>query len=46
MAWMTLGRYEYEYDENGCCTGWCRCVGGRMANGRWPEFNSYTGVTR
>jgi len=46
-AWMTIsdGRYEVEYYVFGL-TGWYRCVGGRLASGHWPEWNSYTGETR
>lgn len=45
--WQTIDQYEYEYeyDENGY-TGWCRCVGGRMSDGKWLEFNIYTGERR
>ncbi len=39
MWWQTLGNYEYEVGENGY-TGWYRCVGGRLANGLWPAWNS------
>jgi len=42
-SWQTIGQYQYEYDENGY-TGWYRCVGGRLADGRWPEWNSKTGA--
>lgn len=44
-AWQTLGRYQYQYDEKGY-TGWCRCVGGRLRNGLWPEWNENTGEKR
>lgn len=44
-SWQQLGHYEYEYGQNGY-TGWCRCIGGQLANGTWPQFNSYTGATR
>lgn len=38
--WMQLGSgYEFEYDEHGF-TGWYRCIGGRLADGRWPQWNS------
>lgn len=43
--WQRIGDYEYEYDENGY-TGWYRCVGGRLATGRWPAWNYNTGETR
>ena len=44
-GWQTMGQYQYEYDSNGY-TGWYRCVGGRMADGRWLQWNSRTGATR
>lgn len=48
--WQTLGQYEYEVevgaDSHMYYTGWVRCVGGRMADGRWPEHNIYTGKKR
>lgn len=48
--WQTLGNYEYEVKrtKGGGCryTGWCRSVGGRMADGRWPERNNKTGQVR
>ena len=44
-AWQQLGNYEYEYNKYGY-TDWYRCVGGKMANGRWPERNSKTGAQR
>jgi len=44
-SWQTLGKYEYEYDQSGY-TGWCRCLGGRLADGRWPEWNANTGGHR
>lgn len=44
-SWQTIGQYEFEYDENGY-TGWCRCVGGRNANGLWPAWNQTTGAKR
>lgn len=40
-GWQTLGRYEFEYDEHGY-TSWYRCVQGRLADGRWPEWNLLT----
>jgi len=45
MFWQSLGKYQYEVDENGY-TGWCRCVGGRMADGYWPAWNYTTGKRR
>lgn len=46
-AWQRLGQYEYEYSyDRSAYTGWYRCVGGRMADGRWPQWNSKTGETR
>lgn len=44
--WLTIGGYQFEYDENGQYTGWYRCVGGRMADGRWPQWNNNTGASR
>lgn len=48
--WQTLGRYEYEVaqgtDRAPCYSGWVRCVGGRLADGRWPQWNIYTGKKR
>ena len=44
--WQQIGsHYEFEYDEHGY-TGWYRCVGGRRADGRWPDWNSRTGEKR
>ncbi|MFA6588256.1 MAG: hypothetical protein WCT08_04245 [Patescibacteria group bacterium] len=45
-GWFVQGGYEYEYDKHGQFTGWCRCVGGRMANGSWPQWNNLTGKSR
>jgi len=44
--WQTLGQYEYECSREVGYTGWCRCVGGRLSNGRWPQWNNNTGGTR
>lgn len=48
-AWqsLTIGAYEYQYEytEQGY-TGWHRCASGRLADGRWPEWNYKTGETR
>lgn len=46
MLWQKIGQYEYEVD--GICeyTGWYRCVGGRLADGRWPYWNYKTGGKR
>lgn len=51
--WHPLGNgYEYELacdDQRHIgpyATGWCRCVGGRLADGRWPEWNYNTGQQR
>ncbi len=44
-SWQRQGQYEYEYDAHGY-TGWYRCVGGRLANGRWPQWHSETGAER
>lgn len=43
--WQRLGQYEYEVSE-GDYTGWVRCVGGQLADGRWPQWNTYTGERR
>jgi len=43
MIWQTLGDYEYEVGPGGY-TGWYRCVGGRLANGLWPQWRD--GVER
>jgi hypothetical protein len=40
-----VGGYEYEHDGHDY-TGWVRCIGGQMANGVWPMWNSYTGEER
>ncbi len=45
-AWQQIGQYEYEYNAYCQYTGWYRCVGGQLADGRWPQWNSYTGATR
>ncbi|MFA5127706.1 MAG: hypothetical protein WC457_01730 [Patescibacteria group bacterium] len=45
FSFGSLGAYEYEYDRYGY-TGWYRCAGGRLADGRWPEWNFKTGATR
>ena len=43
--WETgFGGYEFEvgYDPQRNFygfTGWVRCIGGRMADGRWPEWH-------
>ena len=41
----TVGGYEYQHDGVNY-TGWCRCIGGRMANGTWPMWHSRTGEQR
>jgi len=47
--WQELGRYEYEIEvgENGGqhYTGRHRCVGGQLADGRWPIFGDKSGET-
>lgn len=43
--WQTLGSYEHEVNEQGY-TGWYRCVGGKLANGKWPAWHSKTGAQR
>jgi hypothetical protein len=45
-AWQTVGQYEYEYNEESEYTGWYRIVGGRLANGHWPQWNNKTGATQ
>lgn len=44
--WQRREQYEYEVDQKGEYTGWYRCVGGRLADGRWPEWNEKTGEKR
>lgn len=48
--WQEQGKYEYEVEaiNGGGCryTGWVRCIGGRLANGCWPERNINTGALR
>ncbi len=46
MWWQTLGKYQYEVNEKDDYTGWQRCIGGKLADGRWPEWNYKTGATR
>jgi len=45
--WQSQGGYEFEVargeDSISHCTGWYRCVGGRLADGRWPMWNMHTG---
>ena len=36
------GGWEFECDEHGELTGWYRSVYGRLADGRWPEWNERT----
>ena len=36
-GWQQIGNYEYQFSEKGY-TGWYRCVGGRLTNGRWPQW--------
>ncbi len=43
MFWQRLGNYEYEVGMNGDYTGWFRCVGGRLRDGRWPVWHIGTG---
>ena len=45
ITWQIFGQYECEYYEDRR-TGWYRCVGGRLADGRWPEWNEDTGQKR
>jgi hypothetical protein len=44
-GWQTQGKYQYEFDSGGY-TGWCRAVGGRMSDGRYPQWNYKTGEQR
>jgi hypothetical protein len=46
LSWQTFGLYEYEYTSAGNYTGWYRYVGGRLTDGRWPEWNNRTGQER
>lgn len=50
MFWQIQGAYEVEVivDRNGmpAYSGWYRCIGGRLADGRWPEWHTQTGATR
>jgi len=47
IVWSTVGQYEYEYSYSlHDYTGWYRCIGGRLANGRWPQWHSKTGDKR
>lgn len=45
MMWQQIGSYEFEHDGKRY-TGWYRCVGGRLACGKWPAWNSETGEKR
>ena len=47
-SWFhNIGGYEYEVSyETGDYTGWYRCIGGRLADGRWPMWNFKTRETR
>ena len=41
------GGYEFEVNEIAMgYTGWYRCIQGRMADGRWPEWSISTGEVR
>lgn len=46
MRWQRQDQYQHEVDELGEYTGWYRCVGGRLANGYWPEWHNTSGLTR
>lgn len=46
MHWQRFGQREYEADRHHQYTGWCRHVGGQLADGRWPQWNNKTGATR
>lgn len=41
----TVGGYEYQYD-GARYTGWCRWIGGQLADGTWPMWHSRTGEQR
>lgn len=45
LSWQRLGQYEYQHDGSNY-TGWYRCIGGRLENGHWPQWNNKTGATR
>jgi hypothetical protein len=45
-GWLTIGKYQYEYNMDGILTGWYRCVGGKLDNGRWPAWNDEIGRMR
>jgi hypothetical protein len=49
-CWFSQGHYEFEFCEglDGLTydTGWYRCIGGRLRDGRWPQWNLYTGKKR
>ena len=45
MIWQQLGFYEYEVGSQGY-TGWYRCIGGRLVDKRWPNWNYNNGQTR
>lgn len=47
MIWRTIGKYQYEYNKRRSgYTSWYRCVGGRLRNGLWPEWNGMTNKDR
>jgi hypothetical protein len=37
--WQVLAGYEYEYNEGQRYTGWYRRIGGKLPDGRQPEWN-------
>ena len=46
-SWQSQGGYELEFDFGlNDYTGWYRCIGGRLADGRWPAWNYKTGAKR
>lgn len=48
--WQRFGWYELEVVSTaaGDCqySGWYRCIGGRLADGRWPVWKDGTGEVR
>ncbi len=44
--WQAGAAYEYEIAGSSRYTGWVRCREGRLADGRFPESNMYTGEHR
>lgn len=42
--WQTFGQIQREVRKGVGYTGWYRYVGGRCADGRWPEYHSEYGT--